>query len=218
MSATMLNRGVYDGAEAARLLGVSPSQVIRWATPSAPGLAPVVAPMFDRAFSFTDLVALRVASDLHKRGVSDHDLRHGVAHLRGHFGTDHPLADKRILDVLATSGASFLAELGDGLVDIGRGRQGAFESVVRLYLRSIEFNGDGKPDVWRPPQRVVLDPRVQAGAPCLAGTRVPTATIAGLLDGESAEDIAADFGIRVEDVQIAACFEDGLVHGLGLAA
>ncbi len=216
MSATMLNQGVYDLAEAALLLGRGPGQIARWAGPAG-RLSAVVSPSFERAFSFADLVSLRVAAQLREANVSDHDLRRGVAALRAHFGSERPLADKAILGRLATSGRSFLVDLGDGWVDIGHGGQGVFQSVVRLYLQRLQFNDAGQPNLWRPAHHVALDPRIQAGAPCIEGTRVPTATIADLLQSEDAKDIALDFDLSVEDVFAAAAFEESLERGVALA-
>ena len=236
----MLNRGVYDGDEAAILIGVQPNQLIRWAAPDAAGLAPVVQPTFDRAFSFADLVSLRVAAQLRSRGVSGTELRRGLSQLRTRFDTDVPLTQKHILDRLATSGTSFLARLDDSAndsgisrlrsgqrnsadwseswTDVGRHGQGVFEDVVLVYLKHIHFNDSGQPSTWRPARGIVLDPRVQAGAPCLEGTRIPTSSVINLLAVESEEDIAEDYGIRVADVRRAAAFENGLRAGHGMAA
>src|SRR5690349_253769 len=106
MGTKMIDRGVYDAAEVARLLAVTPDRVVRWATLAPSGLAPVVEPSFDRAFSFADLVALTVALDLRRRGVSDRDLRRGLMQLRSHFGIERPLADREVVARLATSGTS----------------------------------------------------------------------------------------------------------------
>jgi uncharacterized protein (DUF433 family) len=87
-----------------------------------------------------------------------------------------------------------------------------------LYLERNDFDSIGEPERWRPTAGVVLDPRIQAGAPCVAGTRVPTVTISTLLLDQNPEDVAADFGISTEDVHAAAKFEERLARGLGLAA
>lgn len=216
MSATMLNQGVYDATEAALLLGRTPAQVVRWAS-AAGGLEPIVTPSFERAFSFADLVSLRVAAQLNDAGVSDQELRRGLALLRRRYGVDRPLADRAVLRRLATSGSSFIADLDEGWVDIGRGGQGVFDEVAQLYLRRVQFDDAGQPTIWRPAERVVLDPRVQAGAPCIEGTRVPTATISDQLKGESVEDVALDFDLTVEDILAAAAFQESLERGVALA-
>ena len=217
MSRTMLNHGIYDLAEAAVLVGASTDQLVAWSHLSSRKLKPVVTPAFERAFSFDDLVTLRVAARIRQLGVSDRDLRCGVDLLRQRFSTELPLATKSILDRLATSGESFLADLGDGLMDIGKGEQGVFESVVQLDLQRIHFNADGEPDRWMAADHVVLDPRVQAGAPCVADTRVLTATIYDLIDQVPAEDLALDFDLTVEQILAAVDFETTLHGGVALA-
>jgi uncharacterized protein (DUF433 family) len=218
MTVRLLNQGFYELPEASILIGEPAERVARWARPSSSGLAALVPPSFERAFSFVDLVSLRLVAELKRRGVADADLRRGVAVLRKHFEVDQPLAHRRVLDLLATSGSALLADLGDGWVDIGKGRQGVFETVVDLYLRHIHFGSNGLPERWQPADRVVLDPRVQAGSPCVVGTRVPTATIADLLASADAEDVALDFALDVADVLAAAEFERQLAQGSGLAA
>ena len=90
--------------------------------------------------------------------------------------------------------------------------------MVELYLVNIAFDDQGHPSRWQPADGVVIDPAVQAGAPCVAGTRIPTATIADLLAEEHPEDIAADYELPVEAVLLAEKFEAALSAGLGLAA
>lgn len=226
MAATMLNQGVYDLVEAGRLLGSSATHLLTWANPSAQGLDPVVRPSFDRAFSFIDLVSLRVALELDGQGVPDGDLRRGITHLREYFDVDRPLATEHVIARIATSGSAFLADLSSGsdsvatpgYVDIGKGRQGVFQDVVRLYLRKVHFGEEGKPDTWAPADSVLLDPRIQAGAPCVSGTRIPTATIAELLADESVEEVATEFGLSVVQVRDAADFQQHLDSGHPIAA
>ena len=218
MTTTMLGQGLYDAAEVARLLGHDVEWVVRWSTPSSSGPA-IVPPTFERWFSFADLVAFRVALLVREQHIGDRQLRRGVQTLRGRVGLMQPLASQEVIAALATSGDSFLWRLPNGEYDdIGQGGQGVFSNVAELYLSNIAFDAEGNPTRWRPADGVVIDPAIQAGAPCVAGTRIPTATIADLLAGEFPEDIAADFDLSVEAVLLAEKFEQMLSAGLGLAA
>ena len=175
-----MDRGVYDAAELAHLLGHDVDWVVRWSTPSG-GRPAIVPPTFERAFSFTDLVSFRTAQLIRSMGVSDQALRTGLAVLRVQTQSQHPLASRAILQQLATSGASFLADVaGEGYEDIGRAGQ-VFQDAVRIYLAKIEFDPADEPTAWRPADGVRIDPRIQAGAPCVDGTRIPTATVATML-------------------------------------
>lgn len=218
MAATMLGQGLYDAAEVGRLLGHETEWVVRWSTDSSAGPA-IVTPTFIRMFSFADLVSFRVGLIVRQRGVSDRHFRRGVETLRSRTCLAKPLASRDVLASLATSGASFLSDFGTGeFEDIGRGGQGVFQEVVRVRLTRIAFDADGGPERWVPAEGVVIDPAIQAGAPCIAGTRVPTATVASLLREEDPEDVALDFNVTVEAVQLAQRFEQRLDQRVGLAA
>ena len=218
MTATMLGQGLYDAVEAARLLGHDVEWVVRWSTDSAGGPA-IVPPAFDRWFSFSDLVAFRVALLVREHQIVDRRLRRGVDTLRSRTGLAQPLADKDVISRLATSGESFLWRLSDReYEDIGQGGQGVFANAAELYLSNIAFDAHGHPTRWQPSDGVVIDPSIQACAPCISGTRIPTATIADLLIEEYPEDVAADFDLSVEAVLLAEQFEKMLAAGLGLAA
>jgi len=218
MAGPTTNQGVYDVVEASALLGISVERLVSWANPTVGGLEAIVRPTFDRAFSFIDLVSLRVAVELAGNGVTDRDLRTGIAQLRHHFETPRPLAQAPVIEALATSGSSFLADLGEGYLDIGKGRQGVFQDVARLYLRHIQFGSDGQPNRWAPSDDVLLDPLIQAGAPCVTGTRIPTTTISESLLDDTVEDVAHEFHLTIAQVRNAATFQQRLDAGYSLAA
>jgi uncharacterized protein (DUF433 family) len=58
---------------------------------------------------------------------------------------------------------------------------------------------DGQMDV----ARISVDHRIMGGVPCVAGTRIPVATVVGLVaNGLSAEEITAEYPqLTVEDVR-----------------
>lgn len=214
----MLGKGLYDAAEVGRLLGHDAEWVVRWSTPSPHGPA-IVEPTFERMFSFADLVSFRVGSLIRERGVSDAHLRHGVETLRKRTGLDRPLASGAVIGRLATSGNSFLFDIGSGqFEDVGRGGQGVFQDIVKVYLERVSFDAHGDPQRWNPADGVVIDPAIQAGTPCVAGTRVPTATIAAMLRSADVEDVALDLDLSIEAVKQAEAFERQLAEGVGLAA
>lgn len=217
VTSTMIGSGLYDASEVGLIVGLMPDRVVRWTTDSANGKAPVV-PTFDRLFSFADLVALTVVAQI-RANVSDRHLRGGVSELRTRFGIVNPLAVNSIIAQLATSGDSFLLrEAGDEFDDIGRGGQGTFREVVELDLKRIEFDDRGGPARWRPIDGIVIDPSIQAGAPCIEGTRIPTAVIASRLASDEPDDIAFDLDIEFAAIEVAARFEELLASGAGIPA
>ncbi|WGX99367.1 DUF433 domain-containing protein [Nocardioides sp. L-11A] len=57
-------------------------------------------------------------------------------------------------------------------------------------------------------ERVVVDHRVMGGVPCIRGTRIPVATVVGLLaEGQGEADILLDYPqLALEDVRAALEF------------
>jgi uncharacterized protein (DUF433 family) len=54
---------------------------------------------------------------------------------------------------------------------------------------------------------VSMDPDVRFGKPCLSGTRIDVATIVGALAaGESAETVAAEYALSLEQVRTALAY------------
>ena len=215
MATTMIGSGLYDATEVALLCGLAPDQVVRWSTATTHGEPPVSA-SFDRLFSFADLVAFTVARQVRNNGVSDRHLRNGVAALRSAWGIDNPLASEQVIDRLATSGDSFLAQIDDDYEDIGRGGQGTFQEVIKVHLKRIQFDGTGRPTRWTPIDGVSIDPEVQAGAPCLKGTRIPTRVVAERAAVEHDDDVAFDLDLALSAIEAAVRFEELLALGAGI--
>lgn len=209
---------MYHAQEVSHLLALPVECVVRWAVPDRSGHPPVVAPSLDQAFSFLDLVSLAVTGELWQRRVSELHMRQGVRYLREHTGHERPLAHREVVDTLATSGQAFIAELEGGWFDLGKGGQGAFRDIVRIYLKRIVYDDLGTARLWKPAPSVVLDPRIQAGAPCLEGTRIPTETIAAMTEVDPPELVAQDLELTVEQVLAATKFEAELLEGRGIAA
>ncbi len=61
---------------------------------------------------------------------------------------------------------------------------------------------------WR--DRIVIDPEIHHGDPCIKGTRVPVSVIAGsLADGDTKEQILAAYPqLTAEDVRAARALHD----------
>ena len=59
---------------------------------------------------------------------------------------------------------------------------------------------------WK--ERVVIDPNIHHGDPCIRGTRVPVSTIVGsMADGMSAEDVRGAYPqLTVEDIRAALAY------------
>ena len=95
----------------------------------------------------------------------------GAKHLAEVLGTGRPLAHKG----LATVGAGFFADVAGDWQDAGLGGQLAFQNMIEPLLKPITFNDSNMASIWRPHEGVWINPAVQAGTPCVEGTRVTDA-------------------------------------------
>ena len=200
-----MGRGIYDIVEVARLVQRTRPRVEGWTRPG-PDKTPLLTGEFDGLFSFWDLLSLRVIAELIEREVPRNEIARGAEYLAAELGTDRPFAHKG----LATVGRGFFANLENWL-DVGMGGQQAFQVVVEPLLRPITFDESGMAAIWRPHPSVWINPHVQAGTPCVDGTRIPTGTLADLHGtGLGFEDLSDDYQLSPEQVQAAIAYETSL--------
>lgn len=118
-------------------------------------------------------------------------------------------------DLLAGQGNLFLEHLGD-LVNLSRSGQLAMRKVLKNYLERVERDEAGMPVRFYPSlglpveqtKKIVIDPRLSYGRPVVAKAGVSTSVLSERLDaGESAAEIAEDYGLAEEDVEDAILFE-----------
>ena len=106
------------------------------------------------------------------------------------------------------------AELWEGLVAASSSGQLAFD-IMRKYLipvSGLTFDEETRmANSWEPVAGVILEPDVQFGSPCLKGTRIPTRTIAGMVEAGDAEDwVAKAYKISPIEVRAACDWESRL--------
>ena len=207
-SERLLGQGIYDVAEIARLVRRSPTEVSGWAS----GDRPLLLPRHRRLFSFYDLVTALVTAELRRRQVSLIEVRAAREWVGRRIDAPWPLAHAAGLDRLASVGKSvFYRDEGDDWLDVGRHGQHAFQEVVDPLIRHLSFDDLGMASSWRPVEGVIVDPAVQAGAPCVDGTRIPTSMLAELVAaGDDPDDIADDYALDVELVSQAVRYETDL--------
>lgn len=234
MALTRAEREVYEGrdpteipaypiGEAARYLQLPTATVRSWLVgrkyPTASGaraFQPVIAiaDPVARLLSFQDLAELHVLSALrrdHKVRLSA--IRKAVGYVRKYIDTDHPLSDQQML----TDGKDLFIERYGQLVSVSQHGQMAMKKVLEAYLRRIERDRSGRPvrlfpftrsQIGNTPRSVVIDPRIQFGRPCLAGTGIPTAIIAERHKaGDSIQFLAEDYGRPTHEIEEAIRYE-----------
>ncbi len=208
---TLIGRGIYDVEEIAHLIGATTRQVSRWAGPASHG-GGLLLPDERGLLTFWDLITARIAAVLLQRGVPTHKIRDARDHLHAGMKFDWPLAHYAGLRRLAVSGRHvYVLDDDGGWADASLGGQRPFDEVIEPWIARVDFEQLGPAASWTPVDGVVLDPKVQAGAPCLDGTRLTTRTIAELHDGgDSVEDIAWAYELEADLVQRAIDYERSL--------
>lgn len=156
-------------------------------------------------YSFSDLISLFMVRELTKLGVRPVRIREAEDHMRAVTGSDRPFVSNEIV----TDGhrVFFAHEVPDQVESASHGSgQQASRPVVELYARRVHYD-EGTAVRWCPIDGVVLDPAVQFGGPTVAGTRVPTATVAESAGAVGAERASEWLGLELSQVQAALSFE-----------
>jgi uncharacterized protein (DUF433 family) len=187
-------RGRYDAARAAQLSGVPERTVYYWANHGV--LVPDHGHFRPKAWSYRDLVFLRLTAWLRSHQLPLDDVVARVADYRAHF--EEASADA--VTEVHTDGIG--VSLGPLQMDPVSG-QVAFDQLVSYTVKfdllepvgDIEHLGHKRlwgPNLVRPSARTVISPWVLAGEPCLRHTRIPTAALYAMSNdrGLSADDLA----------------------------
>jgi uncharacterized protein (DUF433 family) len=164
--------------------------------------------------SFRDLTELHVLAAIRREHrVRLPAVRKAIAYLRKTFGSDYPLSNQQML----TDGKELFIERYGHLISASAQGQMAMKQVLEAYLKRIERDRGGMPIRLYPftrsqiagnPHSVVIDPRIQFGRPCLAGTGIPTAIIAErYLAGDSMKLLAQDYQRQIHEIEEAIRFE-----------
>ncbi len=118
---------------------------------------------------------------------------------------------------MLTDGKDLFVEQLGRLVNINRDGQLVMRELIEAYLLRIDRDPAGLPIRLFPftrtridesPRFIAMDPRVQFGRPCIAGTGIPTSIIAERYRaGDSIEALSEDYGQESRYIQEAIRFE-----------
>lgn len=217
MTATSTFTGIYDVPEAARYLKasapgpvvypVSSAKMINWIRRgvASPDLAAL--PGRELLIAFEDLASMRVIAALRASGVGWPAIHEAERWLRRETQSQRPFATKTIW----TGRRQIFVEWRKQLVAASAAGQLAFDLLMDYLLpvNDLIFSPDTHmAESWEPVPNVVLQPQVQFGAPCVKGTRIPTRTIAGMIEaGDSPEYVARAFDQPIEAIEEACEWE-----------
>ncbi len=212
--------GIYDVPEAARYIKgalhadvvypVQSSKMIRWIRRGIASPDLVDTPGRELLIEFEDLISLRVVLALRAARVGWRDIDRAEEWLRKHTGAQRPFAT----ETLWAGQGQVLTELRGQLAAASSHGQLAFE-MLRDYLipvHGLQFHEETHmARAWEVAPGVVLEPDVQFGSPCLKGTRIPTRTVAGMVEaGDKEEWVARAYRVSPAEVRAACEWESRL--------
>lgn len=180
----ILGKGVYSPREAARLIGSTPQEVMRWTRGSGP-YEPLwnayYQPLQDTTeLNFADLIEIRIVRSFRKANISMQAIRFAIQFATEKFGISHPLTAIGF----KTDGQEILMEAveKDGeYVSLSKKRPGqkVFAEIIRQSLVDLEYEEDTVAR-WRPKaaKGIVIDPARYFGDPILDKFGVSTSILA----------------------------------------
>ncbi|MYA00888.1 MAG: DUF433 domain-containing protein [Chloroflexi bacterium] len=217
LSSSRAFEGIYDLPEAARylsaswqgppLLAVSSSKMIGWIRKGVASRDLVEIGGRELLIGFEDLISMRVIAALRAANVSWPAVREAERWLRRETGSERPFATETIW----TGQRQVFIEWKRQLVSASTSGQAAFDFLLEFLIpvHGLLFNEETHmAKSWEPSGGVVLEPAVQFGAPCIKGTRIPTRTVAGMIEaGDSPEYVARAFDQPIEAIEEACEWE-----------
>ncbi|MEM9584127.1 MAG: hypothetical protein AAGA08_13535 [Pseudomonadota bacterium] len=214
---TILGEGVYSPREAARLIGSTPREVLRWTRGSGPNepLWNAYYQAIDDAseLSFADLIELRVVKAFRHAGLSLQSIRFAIDFAQEKFNVERPLSSLGF----KTDGEEILTDAleKDGeYVSLSKKRAGqkVFSEIVKQSLVDLEYE-DNHVARWRPnfASGVVIDPRRYFGDPLLDEFGISTRTLfSEFSEFENVSYLSKIYEIPESSIENAIHFEQAL--------
>lgn len=170
----ILGKGVYTPREAARLVGTSPQQVLRWTRGSGAN-EPLWTAHYQfidedvTEISFLDMIEVRVVTAMRYAEIPLQRIRFAMRFAQEKYGIERPFASQSF----KTDGSEILMEAveGDGeYVSLSKARPGqkVFRQIVSQSLNDLEYEDDTVAR-WRPQlhREIIIDPERQFGDPLI---------------------------------------------------
>lgn len=213
----------YTLAEASRYLKVAPTTLRSWVIgrpyPKGKGTAhsrPLIEPAGKSPpiLSFWNLIEAHVLRSLRTdHGVKMDALRRAIDYAQRTLGIQHLLLSP---DLQTGAGKLLLDRYGE-LIELSASGQVAMRRLFKDHLARVEWDKSQFPIRLYPattgerlntPRTIAIDPNLAFGRPILIERGITTGAITGRLDaGESAEDVAEDYGLSIDEVEEAALYE-----------
>ncbi len=213
----------YTPTEAAHYLRLPPATLRSWIVgrqyPTIEGhrdFSPLIkaASLKPLMLSFTNLIEAHILRAFRtEHGVSVKALRTALTYAQQALGIERLLLSP---ELRAEAGRVFLDRYGE-LIDLSASGQLALRQMLEDRLRRVVWDEAQFPIRLYPflpgadsseRRPIAIDPRISFGRPVVLSKNITTAAIVSRIDnGESVEDIAADYDLNREDIEQAALYE-----------
>lgn len=198
--------GTYTLVEAATYLHVPATTLRQWV--SGPKRVIALEPRRPPLLTFWNLVEAYVLAALRRHHeVPLQRVRRALRYVEREMGTERPLIEEDF----QTDGLDLFVSVDSGLVNASREGQVEMRAVIAESLRRVDRDPRGLVTRLFPwvtdaaePRQLEIDPARAFGRLVVAGTGVPTATLAGRFRaGDSLRTLRRDYGLTDEQVTAA---------------
>jgi uncharacterized protein (DUF433 family)/DNA-binding transcriptional MerR regulator len=203
----------YQIKEAADYAQISPQTVVAWHKIES---ALLRARKQRAALSYFQLIEVAVVAAFRKAGVPMKNIRRARNWAAHELKSEYPFAEYKFKEnakhLYLDSQQIDVKE--NTVVQADADGQLEWESIIGR-LNEFEYEDKGIVLQWHVAGKgspIIIDPRVSFGSPAIKG--IPTWVVRGRFDaGESDTDIAADFGLKKDEVREALRFEEAIGAG-----
>lgn len=193
-------------AEEDALSNVTPQKLGRWVREGLADPRRVDSAEGKQWITFEELVSLQIVAALRSKLLPMQRIRNAQNQLRDRTGHAIPFA----IEDIWTNKHNIFSQIDGVMAAADKADQLAFEFVRERLLKvhRLTFDRAGGVKSWEPMDRVLLNPRIQFGSPCIKGTRIQTWVLSDLARyGESEESIREDYGVTRADIEAAMEWE-----------
>ena len=160
---------------------------------------------------FPTLVSLRMICLLRSYGLSFEELRRAALLSREKLEFNWPFASQSVWTLSSGKNQKNVIWLEDDAMD-----RVLNAMLIHGASEDLEFDADGVACAWLPAEDIKMDPRFVSGSSCLAGTRIPTGIIIGMVKaGDSIAELAESYDVAEERISNAVMWENQLADAVG---
>jgi len=207
----------YQVKDAARYARITTQTIRNWQKGQV-GTSPALAHR-DKgaALSYFQLVEVAFVAVMRRMGLKLEVIKNAREYIAQQLHSEFPFVEHRF----KVDGQQIIMDLAqfvtgapkDKLIVVSEGGQLAWREIIGRKFEEFDYS-KGLAVRWHVAGRgspILIDPQIAFGAPAVRG--VPTWAIKGReTAGESLEDIADDFGLKVPEVRKALEFETEVAH------